>query len=219
VSTAGHGRYAFSDAFERLIGRAPVTDDLHMGGRTDPDIALEILTENGVAAPETRVFELLEGLREAIAERAPAITAEGHAMPGVHAALTALGARDDVVQGLLTGNIRPNAELKLGALGLGDLLDFDIGGYGSDDAERSALVAVARGRARERVGHEIAAADTVLIGDTPRDVAAAHAVGARAVGVATGPNSEAELRECGADAVLVDLQDLDALCAALGLRT
>ena len=217
VSTAGHGRYAFADAFERLTGRTPAMDDLHMGGRTDPDIALELLTTNGVEATAENLEQLLDNLHTALAERAAAMTAEGHAMPGVHAALTALEARDDVVQGLLTGNIRPNAELKLHALGLGELIDFDIGGYGSDDSLRSALVAVARERALAKLDADIDAEQTVLIGDTPRDVEAAHAVGARAIGVATGFSSIAELTESGADVVLADLGDVDVLLDALGL--
>jgi phosphoglycolate phosphatase-like HAD superfamily hydrolase len=217
VSTAGHGRYAFADAFERVFGRSADLDDLSMGGRTDPDIALELLTSNGEEPNAELVDALLEGLHRALLDRAEAITAEGHAMPGIHAALNGLAERDDVAQGLLTGNIRPNAEVKLHALGLGDLLDFDIGGYGSDDSLRSALVAIARDRARAKLGADIPVERTVLIGDTPLDVAAAHAVGARAIGVATGFNSEAELYESGADAVLADMSDLAALERALGL--
>ncbi len=219
VSTAGHGRDAFADAFEHVFGRQAALDGLSMGGRTDPDIALELLTTNGEDPSEKHVAALLEGLHTALLERAEAITAEGHAMPGIHAALTGLAARDDVAQGLLTGNIRPNAEVKLNALGLGGLLDFDIGGYGSDHTLRSALVAIARDRARAKLGADIPVERTVLIGDTPLDVAAAHAVGARAVGVATGFVPEAELRECGADAVLPDVRDFPALVRALGLRT
>jgi phosphoglycolate phosphatase-like HAD superfamily hydrolase len=217
VSTAGHGRYAFADAFERLARRAPAMENLHMGGRTDPDIALELLTTNSVEPSEENLEQLLAYLEAALADRAAAIRAEGHAMPGVHAALTTLAARDDVVQGLLTGNIRPNAELKLNALGLGGLIDFDIGGYGSDDSLRSALVAVARERALRKLHVDIDAEQTVLIGDTPRDVEAAHAVGAHAIGVATGPNSVAELHECGADAVLADMSDVADLEEALDL--
>jgi phosphoglycolate phosphatase-like HAD superfamily hydrolase len=219
VSTAGHGRYAFEDAFERVFGPLPPTDGLNMGGRTDPDIALELLTLGGVEPSEENVAALLEGLIAALADRAEAITAEGHAMPGVHAALEWLAARDDVVQGLLTGNIRPNAELKLQALGLADPIDFDIGGYGSDDSLRSSLVAVARERALAKLGHDIDVERTILIGDTPRDVEAAHAVGARALAVATGFSSAAELHASGADTVLPDMRDRGALALALGLPT
>jgi phosphoglycolate phosphatase len=218
VTTGGHGYWAFSDAFEKAFGRAPDLEGLRMGGRTDPDIALEILKHNQIDDPERHIPDLLDGLRDALADRADAMRAEGSAMPGVYDALAGLGERDDVVQGLLTGNIRVNAELKLNALGLGGLVDFDIGGYGSDDSVRSALVAVARRRAQEVVGHDIPDADTVLIGDTPRDVAAAHAVGAQAIGVATGNISEDELRNCGADAVLADMRDFEALERALRLH-
>jgi phosphoglycolate phosphatase-like HAD superfamily hydrolase len=121
---------------------------------------------------------------------------------------------------VLTGNIRPLAEAKLGALGLGDPLDLAIGAYGDMDEVRAGLVQVARERAAGSDAPGSGGADfggeaTVLVGDTPLDVAAALATGARAVGVATGNFTEQELIAAGAHAVLPDLSDTARVRAAV----
>ena len=139
--------------------------------------------------------------------RTGSICRSGHVLPGAVAALTALAAAGGangtgaVHQSVLTGNIRPLAEVKLGAFGLTGLLELDIGAYGDSHEARSELVHVARERARAVTGTGFGGESTVLIGDTPLDVAAL-ATGARAVGVATGGYTEADLAAAGAHAVL-----------------
>jgi len=112
---------------------------------------------------------------------------------------------------VLTGNIRPLAEVKLAALGLRDGLDLCIGAYGDDHEDRAELVQVARRRAAAVHGHSLpssfAGQSTVVVGDTPLDIAAALSAGARAVGVATGSYSAPDLLAAGADAVLLNLAD------------
>jgi phosphoglycolate phosphatase-like HAD superfamily hydrolase len=123
-----------------------------------------------------------------------------------------------VYQSVLTGNIRPVAEVKLTALGLRDGIDLCIGAYGDDHEDRTELVHVARRRAAGVVGRSpssFSGTATVVIGDTPLDVSAARAAGARAVGVATGSYSAADLLEAGAHAVLPDLTDTSAVLRAL----
>ena len=120
-----------------------------------------------------------------------------------------------VVQSVLTGNVRPMAEMKLGALGLDGHLDLEAGAYGESHEIRSELVHLARGNAARRYGRGFAGTATVLVGDTPLDVAAARATGARAVAVATGGTSADKLAESGADAVLPDLTDTPAVLAAI----
>jgi len=120
-----------------------------------------------------------------------------------------------VVQSVLTGNVRPMAEMKLGALGLDGHLDLEAGAYGESHEIRSELVHLARGNAARRYGTDFAGTATVLVGDTPLDVAAARATGARVVAVATGGTSAAKLAESGADAVLPDLTDTPAVLAAI----
>jgi phosphoglycolate phosphatase len=215
VDTAGHGRHAFTDALHELVGPDAGLGDISMSGRTDHSIATELLERHGEPDPEARMPEMFGALNAALDRRGEAITAEGRVMPGVFEVIEALAARDGVTQSLLTGNIEPNAHVKLRALGIAHLLDMDIGAYGSDSGVRPELVDVARRKAADLRGLEVSAADTVLIGDTPLDVDAAHANGARAVAVATGRFTVPELERSGAEAVLEDLSDAEAAVDAI----
>lgn len=215
VDTVGHGRHAFTDAFERVLGRPVTLGDISMSGRTDHSIALELLEVNGEPAVDERLPEIFTALNGALEGRREHIERDGRVMPGVPEVIAALAAREDVAQSLLTGNIEPNAHVKLGALGLDEMLDMEIGGYGSDSGIRPELVDVALRKARALRGLELSAAETVLIGDTPLDVHAAHENGARAVAVATGRFSVQELLDTGAEAVLPDVSDVNAAVEAI----
>jgi phosphoglycolate phosphatase-like HAD superfamily hydrolase len=219
VHTAGHGRYAFAEAYEHAFGRAPAADidDVPMAGRTDQAIALDYLERTGDGEPESHLPRMLAGLHTALAAREGAIGAEGRTMPGVPAALRELEAREDVLQSLLTGNIETNAQVKLAAFGIDGLVDFRIGAFGSDHVSRPELVRIALRKTREVLGLDVPVEDVLLVGDTPFDVGAAHDNGAMAIAVATGPFSVEELERTGAEAVLEDLSDLDAFLAAAGL--
>ena len=123
-----------------------------------------------------------------------------------------------VRQSVLTGNVRQLAEVKLAALGLRDPLDLCIGAYGDDHEVRAELVHVARRRAEAvhgRVPGDFAGESTVIVGDTPLDMEAALATGARAVGVATGAYPATALTAAGAHVVLNDLTDTDTVMRAL----
>jgi phosphoglycolate phosphatase len=188
-----------------------------MAGRTDASIALEVLTAAGLdAARELPRFHAF------LAARAPDLSgmvcAEGTVLPGVRQALAAVAshaADGPVVQSLLTGNILALARVKLHALGLTEHLDLEAGAYGDVSPVRADLVPVARQNAAARYGADFSGRATVLVGDTPHDVAAAASAGARAVGVATGRFSAAELAAAGADSVLPDLTDTQLVVAAL----
>jgi phosphoglycolate phosphatase len=188
-----------------------------MAGRTDTSIALEVLTAAGVdAVAELPRFH--EALARRAADVADLVRDHGIVLPGVRQAIAAVAdhaADRPVVQSLLTGNLPALARVKLSALGLTEHLDFDIGAYGDVSSVRADLVPVARQRAAARHRLDFSGRATVLIGDTPHDVAAATATGARAVGVATGRFSAAELADAGADVVLPDLADTDRAVAAI----
>jgi phosphoglycolate phosphatase-like HAD superfamily hydrolase len=210
VRTAGHGRYAFEDAFKAVVGRDP--EPVDYAGRTDKQIALMMLA--GEAEHLPRVLEELEGALEL---RKETMRREGYAYPGVAEVLEELHGRDDVIQSLLTGNIKANAIVKVSAFGLDRWLDFDVGAYGSDPhEERGDLVAVARERAAAKYAEPTGA---VLVGDTPLDVRAARYAGARAVAVATGFSDPDDLRASGPDAYLEDFADTDAAVAAITAST
>jgi phosphoglycolate phosphatase-like HAD superfamily hydrolase len=206
VDTAGHGRHAFQEAFEAVMGRPP--GPVEFAGRTDHQIALTMLNHEREALPR-----VLDQLATALEARNEMMRRDGHAYPGVPETLQALHGREDVVQSLLTGNIEANAALKVGAFGLERWLDFEVGAYGSDPhEERSDLVAVARQRVRAKYGEP---ARAVLVGDTPHDVQAAHEAGARAVAVATGFSEVDALRASRPDVLLDDLSDTAAAVEAI----
>jgi phosphoglycolate phosphatase len=136
-------------------------------------------------------------------------------LPGARDALAAFRASAGVVQSVLSGNIKPNAVTKLSAFGLDGFMDFEVGGYGSDDEVRANLVAVAQARATDKYGETFDKANTILVGDTPRDVRAGLDGGAQVVAVATGSDSVESLRAGGADVVLPDLHDTNAVMEAV----
>jgi phosphoglycolate phosphatase-like HAD superfamily hydrolase len=212
------GRDIFTEAFQAVLGRDPdqvTARALVMAGRTDPEIALEFLAAHEIAEGASHLPAFSEALVTALAAKAAVIRERGRALPGAREALVALGRGDGVVQSLLTGNLQPNALLKLASFELDGYLDFEVGGFGSDHHHRPSLVEVARAKAERKYRMSFPGTATVLVGDTPLDVAAGRAGGARVVAVATGPFNADELRATDADAVLEDLRDTEAALAAI----
>ncbi|MDQ3935757.1 MAG: haloacid dehalogenase-like hydrolase [Actinomycetota bacterium] len=212
VDSAKLGRDAFFEAFASIVGHEP-TELVPFAGRTDLEIAHDLLETAGVSAAEDLLDRFEEELVRAMAARVDQLSALGRALPGTHEALERLHEHPEVVQSLLTGNVERNAMLKLKPFGLARWIEFGCGAYGSDHRVRGELVAIARRRTKQAHGSE--PRDVVLIGDTPLDVAAAREGGARAVAVATGPYDEAELADSGADAVLPDLSDTERVTEAV----
>ncbi len=217
VNAYGVGRNLYRAVFAGLYGRElpAVADGASMAGRTDRAIALEVLELAGVPDPRGQVGRF----EAALGRLAPGVTgvvaATAKPLPGAEAALAALAQVPGVVQSVLTGNVRPLAEAKLAPLGLSTHLDLDVGAYGNEHEIRSELVHLARDRAAAAYGRDFGGQASVLIGDTPLDIEAALATGARAVGVATGQFSLAELQATSAHAVLPDLTDTGAVLAAV----
>ncbi|MCX9192758.1 hypothetical protein C3Y87_15325 [Carbonactinospora thermoautotrophica] len=214
VNVDGLGGETFAEVFRRLVGRLPENSP-PMSGRTDLDILGEMLRRNGVAPTSRTVARFQREFEAAFHDKVAALRRRGRALPGAVDAVAALAARPGVVQSVLTGNMRSVAELKLATFGLAAWLDFEVGAYGTESVARADLVPLAQERAGRKYGAVFDARSTVLVGDTPNDVAAGHQGGARVVAVATGRTGAAELRAAGADAVLPDLTDVDAVVAAV----
>ena len=226
LNAAGVGGELYEMVFLQLFGRSLETF-APMAGRTDRAIILETLEVAGIGEPRRFVDPFIAGLRAHAPMVRETVAARGRALPGAAAALTALAAVSRglavrvsrrVHQSVLTGNIRTVAEAKLSALGLRDELDLCIGAYGDDHESRTELVHVARRRAAAvhgRLPTDFAGGATVVIGDTPLDIEAALAAGARGIGVATGSCPAAELAAAGADVVLPDLTDTGRVMRAL----
>jgi phosphoglycolate phosphatase len=217
VDAYGVGRHLYRVAFADLYGRQlpESADGASMAGRTDRAIALDVLKLAGVPDPRGQVGRFEAALGRLAPGVAGMVAASAKALPGAEAALAALADVPGVVQSLLTGNVRPLAEAKLAPLGLTAHLDLDAGAYGNEHEIRSELVHLARDRAAAAYGGDFGGQATVLVGDTPLDIEAAQATGARAVGVATGQFPLAELEAAGPDALLPDLTDTAAVLAAV----
>ena len=217
VDAGGAGRELYRIVFREMFGR-DMPRPGPMAGRTDRAIVLDLLTRAGVPEPGRRVYAFQALMAARALGVADLVRERGRALPGAAESLAAVRdgrAGPEVVQSLLTGNIRPLAEVKLGALGLTAHLDLDAGAYGDAHEVRAELVRVARTNAARGYGYDFGGRATVLVGDTPLDVAAALATGARAVAVATGRFSAAELDAAGAHAVLPDLADTDRVLAGI----
>ena len=215
LDAGGNGRKVYRAVFRDLFGRDP-DEVAPMGGRTERAIIADTLAMAGIDDPARHVDAFIAELTRRAPELGATIAASGHALPGAAAALAAVAAlRPAVVQSVLTGNVPAMARAKLAAFGLDAHLDLDVGAYGDHHEVRAELVHLARGRASAVYGREFGGTATVLVGDTPFDVAAALATGARAVAVATGGPTAAELAAAGAHVVLPDLTDTAAAVAAI----
>ena len=175
-------------------------------GRTDPEIARALLLSAGVSAAQIddRADEVREQCCRAYVRLCPP-DLRGTVLPGIPQLLAWLAQREDVVLGLLTGNYEPVARLKLRRAGLGGSFSPGQGAFGSDSEDRTMLPAIARRRAGQ-VGAPHPRGRTIVIGDTPRDIACARADEVRCLAVATGPYPADALGD--ADAVVGDAGEL-----------
>lgn len=193
----GSGRRAFERACHEHMGVLGALEHLRLDGMTDPLILESVFRHHHDRAPTQEEARAIFSVYVQHLERE---VAEGkfHVKPAVHETLDLLEVREATI-GLATGNLVDGARIKLQR---GDLWRrFAFGGFGSDAAERAELVRVAIRRGCERAGRTFMRDEIWVIGDTPKDVAAAHAAGARCLGVATGWYSVDQLREAGADVV------------------
>jgi phosphoglycolate phosphatase-like HAD superfamily hydrolase len=219
LSTNGAARRAFHRAMLEVYGTAGPIDTHVFNGKTDPQIARELLASEGFANGDVdtampRLFErYLHGMRQEIAHPAH----ETSVYPGVRELLNVLETSDAALVGLLTGNIAEGAALKLTSAQLDHY--FSLGAYGSDSEHRNELPAIAVQRAFERTGRNFSGKDIVIIGDTPSDVLCGQGLGVFAVGVCTGGFTRDDLLAAGADIVFDDLSEtervLDSLRIAL----
>jgi phosphoglycolate phosphatase-like HAD superfamily hydrolase len=185
----GHPSYRYDGKTDKQI----VRDTMRLEGHSDAHIDSRM---------EKLIGLYLDGLRTG------AKSGKFHVRPleGVVELLDALEARNDVVLGLLTGNVEPGARVKLGAAGI-DPDRFRINAFGSDHEDRPQLPAVAQRRASETLGLEIAGERIIVIGDTPADIDCGRALGARAIGVASGNYTVEQLQAHAPYAVFPSLAD------------
>lgn len=207
----GAGRRSVHQAMMDVFG-ATGPQSHPFDGKTDPQIVRELGTMAGIAdevihARMDAVLDRYFGYLEADITAAPQTV---ELLPGVHELLDALDLRDDVMLGLLTGNIEAGATLKLRAVDI-DPERFVVGAYGSDAASRPALPAIAQRRATALLGDPLPGSRIVIIGDTPHDLTCGRDIGAQAIGVETGRFLAADLQPYQPLAVFADLTNTDAV--------
>lgn len=207
-------REAYAEAFQKVTGRRLVRL-APTAGRTESEIIFETLAFNDVPADDDTLPAFVNALARAFAARRHEVREHGRVLPGAREALAAVARLPQVVQSVLTGSIQPNAVVKLTELGLDRHLDFEVGGYGSEVYPKGALVELARTRAAEKYGVPFGESTTVVIGDSPFDVRAAHIAHATVIAVATGAATEAELTAAGAEVVVPTLAETSTLVRAI----
>ncbi|MFI6540846.1 HAD family hydrolase [Nonomuraea sp. NPDC050547] len=214
IETGGVGREVFAAAFEQTTG-VPMKEMADPSGRTELVIFGETLDLHGIPRSDEHFQRFIELQARGYGERAHEMRLRGRVLPGAATALEYVGRIPGVVQSVLTGNTRVSAEAKLRIFSLSHLVDLEIGSYGEDDPVRAKLVSIAQDRAQRKLGHSFTRETTILIGDTPQDVIAGHQGGAHVIAVASGKSTGTDLKDAGAESVMLDLTDGVALVRAI----
>jgi phosphoglycolate phosphatase-like HAD superfamily hydrolase len=193
---------AAAHAVSTVTGHSLSTDGVVFSGRTDPHIFRDVLRASGVAAPDAVLDDVLAAYVEAAQDTIR--PADVKVFPGVRSLLAALSERDDVILGLLTGNVEPVAYHKLRCADLAG--PFSVGAFGSDHGDRAVLPALATRRLAARTGRSLSPERAVIIGDTEKDIACARAAGSRAVVVCTGHDGRDDLLPHAPDLLFDDFR-------------
>jgi len=213
VLTGGAGGRAMSLAFQEIFGVRDALSGISMAGRTDAWILADALTAHHIASDPEKLVRFRDAYLRHLTIELDKPGARKGLMPGVRELLDVLRRRDDVYVALLTGNYEEGARIKLEYFDLWRY--FRCGAFGDDAPQRDGLVSKALERIAASGGPSFSAADAVVIGDTPLDVACAAFCGARSIAVATGSHSVEELRAAGADVVMQDLSNTHEVVAAI----
>jgi phosphoglycolate phosphatase-like HAD superfamily hydrolase len=207
-------KIAFARALRDTYQTAGPIEGFRFAGMTDPECVSEIMRLAGVEE-STILARRDECLRRYVELLAVEIREhqDAHLYPGVRELLERLNKLDSVLVGLLTGNVHRGAQLKLRRWNLEPY--FRFGAFGDDHENRAVLAQIALEKARALSGRAFSGSETTVIGDTPKDIACARAIGARAVAVATGSISREALAACDPDALLDSFEDHEAALRAL----
>jgi phosphoglycolate phosphatase-like HAD superfamily hydrolase len=213
VLTGGAGGRAMARAFEDVFGLQHGMASISMAGRTDAWIVAQMASNHGLLyTPD--VFQQFHDayighLLEEIHKPGP----QKGVLPGVRHVLDVLADHGGAHLALLTGNFERGAQIKLEYFDLWRY--FGAGAFGDRTHDRNSLLDTALARVAAAGGPVITPAETVIVGDTPLDVAVAIAGGARSLAVATGSYDVDALRASGADVVVEDLMDVEAVLEGL----
>jgi len=215
LHSGGAGRDAMEYALATVFGTAG-DSSMRYDGKTDRQIVRESMLASGISEAEidARMDQAVSLYVATLPSRLGDPERHVGMYPGVAELIDSVHARDDCVLGLLTGNVESGAKLKLGAVGL-DFEQFRVNAFGSDHEIRGELPAIAHRRMQDAFGVTLGGRDVVVIGDTPADISCGRTLGARAIAVATGSYSVADLLAHDPYAVFADLSDTDAVMTAI----
>ena len=213
LSAGPVSKRSFEAALREIFGTVGAAATYDYSGKTDPQIVRELMRGAGFSDEEIekRRPRVLDRYRERLA--ASIVSEDVVPKPGVLPLLEALDAEPAALLGLLTGNLEPNARVKLAPLDANRF--FPFGAYGSDHEDRYRLPAIALERARQVFDLSLEGRDLVIVGDSVHDVLCGRSLGVRAVAVATGRTSPERLAEVSPDVVLDDFSDTDAAITAI----
>ena len=207
VNTGGTGKDAMNQAFEEIFGVPNGLDGILLAGQTDPKIMLDVFQKLGMKWDDRKIEEFKERYYLRLSEEFQRPRASRRLMPGFPEALEKLSKLTKTHLGLLTGNWKRGAEIKLENFGLWKF--FEFGAFGDDDLDRNKLVPHAIHRAANIFGSHPQSDRVYVIGDTPRDVQCARPHGATAIAVATGDYSVEVLRAEKPDYLFADFSNVD----------
>jgi phosphoglycolate phosphatase-like HAD superfamily hydrolase len=214
LSSGGAGKAAMEAALCTEFGTGRSADGVPFAGRTDRAIGRDLFQVNQIEESAHNWQRFLT----AYLQHLPACLTrhKGKVLPGIAALLDCLRDRSDVAVGLLTGNVRDGARLKLGHYGL--YHHFAFGGFGDHHLTREDVAREALAVVRGHLNHPVPCEQIWVIGDTPLDVRCARSIGARAVAVATGWHTLEVLAAENPDLLVADLSDSSGLLALWGVR-
>jgi phosphoglycolate phosphatase len=207
LNSGGLGRASMQRALGLVFG-SPGNPSYRYDGKTDKQIVRDVMRLEGHSDEhiDARMEKLIELYLEGLREGAKSGKFNVRPLDGVVELLDALEARENVVLGLLTGNVEPGARVKLTAAGINPER-FRVNAFGSDHEHRPRLPAIAQRRASETLGLEIVGDRLIVIGDTPADIECGRSLGARAIGVASGHYTVEQLQEHNPYAVFPSLKN------------
>ena len=208
IRTRGVGVEAFYRAMATEFGVIVGHGQIRFGGRTDTSLVRELFDCCGIEHTPEHVRRFFDAyvfwLDHLLVENK-----SGAVCPGVWRMLEALSNLPEPPKiGLLTGNIRLGAEIKLRHFGLWRM--FETGGFGDDHEDRNQIAAITRERGGQMIGRTLSGEEILVVGDTIHDVACGRSIGARVLAVATGGATWAELQACSPDWLVASLDEVDA---------
>ncbi|EAQ81241.1 HAD family hydrolase [Blastopirellula marina] len=211
INTAAAGKDAMIASFQSTAGIDVLTTEVRVSGKTDRGIAQELFDAHDMPLTDEAWNKFLSSYMAGLARNLP--LRDGRVLPGIEALLNQLAERDDIVLGLLTGNVAQGAYLKLTHYDL--MHHFEFGGYGDQHPDRNDVAQAAKDACEAHLGHAVRGDQIWVIGDTANDVRCARAIGAKAAAVATGVFLREELAMSEPDLLFDDLENADALLAEL----